>query len=123
MGTKQIERKRNAQYLRAQMADRKARLQSEMDDHRGEPCGYWGPEEKDLQDPRLYRDHCNDLIKQMEVNQSRRLDRKAREIRQERRLIDNSIAEMWMERHHDKMRHTAQQEVLTTTWNSQKKIR
>jgi hypothetical protein len=118
-----MERRRNAQYLRAQMADRKALLRSEMDDRRAEPCGYWGPEEKDLQDPGLYQQHCSEIIKQMEVNQSRRLDRKARELRQERRLIDNSIAEMSMERHRDKLRQTAQQEVLTTTWSSQKKIR
>merc|ERR1719359_13023 len=59
------ERQKNAQYLKEQIAEREQRVKMERTQQRGESCGYWGPEEKNLQNPDAHEDHCKYLISQM----------------------------------------------------------
>merc|ERR1712187_1037385 len=105
------------------MGERRNKLQLEVQERRREPAGYWGPEEKTEQASDVVKKHCNDLIVQMEVNQHRRLDSRGRRIRQERRLVDNCIAEMTQDRERDRQKQAQHKEVLVATWKSQKKIK
>jgi len=108
--------------LRHQMRESEERRQSKHADIFG-TNGYFGPEEKKVQSPEMHTELCSDLIHQMQVNQQRRSYDRDQKLRQERRLIDNGIAEMAQDRH--MQRHKAQQheDVLTATWNSQQKIK
>lgn len=120
---KSVERRRVAQFLKIQMKERSRKDRVDLEEKRAEPIGYWGPEEKELQSDELHRSHCGDLIKQMQVNQQRRLDERNQRLRQERRLIDNSVAEMSQDRQKERLKAAQHKEVLTTTWKSQQKIR
>ena len=53
--------------------------------HGKAPAGYWGPEEKDAGGAHIHIAMTNDIIKQMEVNQNRRLESRGRRLRQEHR--------------------------------------
>merc|ERR1712054_86231 len=109
------ERQKNAIFVKKQIDERSSRAKSEMKEQRKECAGYWGPEEKELQGGLVYEQHCNDLIKQMEVNQHRRLDSRHRRLQQERRLVDNSLAEMKQDREKDSRKQRLHKDVLTTT--------
>jgi hypothetical protein len=117
------ERKKNAEYLLLQVEERRDKKKSEVQARRAEPVGYYGPDEKTLPDANLQRLHCSDLIKQMEVNQHRRLDSRMRRLDQERVVVDNSVTEMSNDRQKEKEKLWQHKEILTTTWDSQRKIR
>merc|ERR1719356_1530916 len=118
-----MDRRRNAEYLKEQIEEKRHKEESEKNERRKEPVGYWGPEEKSRYGEDLLKKHCNDLITQMEVNQYRRLDSRSRRIRQERRLVDNCMAEMTLDRERDRQKHLQHKEVLVTTWKSQQRIK
>jgi len=116
-------RRQNAETLRSQMEEVRFRNKKDKKDRHHEQAGYWGPEEKSPQDPEVHRDHCADLIKQMEVDQSRKVANKTQRLRQERQLIDNSMAEMSQDRLKEREKAVQHRQVLTTTWQSQQKIK
>jgi hypothetical protein len=117
------DRKTNAEFLAAQMHERRNKNQQEVTDRRSELPGYWGPEEKPVQNQNANREVCVDLIKQMEVDQNRRLDSRGRRLRQERRLNDNCVAEMMQDRDRERHKNQQHREVLVKTWASQQKIK
>jgi len=118
-----LERRRHAQFLQSQMEERKLRQQQEAEAKRAEAPGYFGPEEKEVQGAELHREHCSDLIRQMEVDQQRRACSRSRRLRQERVLNDNCMAEMSQDRERERQKAVQHREVLTTTWKSQQRIR
>jgi len=120
--SKNAERRRNAEYLQVQMQE-KMKKDGEEKSYFQSPCGYWGPEEKPVQMQELHRSLCSDLVKQMEVNQNRKLDSRGRRLKVERRLIDNCMAEISQDRDRDKAKAALHKEVLVTTWASQQKIK
>jgi hypothetical protein len=120
---KAAERRRNAEFLERQMHENEAKQKDAKKDYRARDGGYWGPEEKALQSGDLHRDHCADLIKQMEVDQLRKISSRQQRLKQEKRLIDNSIEEMAQDRQKQKVKAVQVRQVLTTTWKSQVKIR
>jgi len=120
---KQAERQRNAEYLQRQAQDRKEKEQQEREARFAEPAGYWGPDEKVLENTGVFRNHCSDLIKQMEVNQCRKLDSRSRRLQQEKSLVEGCIAEMSADRVKEKEKFYQHREVLLQTWESQRKIK
>lgn len=121
--SKSADRQKNSEFLKAQMQERDSKDRKEVEDWRANICGYWGPEEKELPDASQHITHCSDLIKQMEVNQHRRIDSRNRRLKQEKRLVDNSLAEICQDRDLEQQKLQLHREVLTTTWDSQRKIR
>lgn len=119
---KAAERKRNAEYLEKQMQEREAKLKGEVTEYRARDGGYWGPDEKELQTADLHRNHCLDLIKQMEVDQRRKLNSRQQRLRQEKRLVENCLGDMAQDRARQQVKVVQVREVLTETWKSQKKI-
>eukprot|EP00928_Gymnodinium_smaydae_P077353 TRINITY_DN6063_c0_g1_i2.p1 TRINITY_DN6063_c0_g1~~TRINITY_DN6063_c0_g1_i2.p1 ORF type:complete len:486 (-),score=112.64 TRINITY_DN6063_c0_g1_i2:122-1441(-) len=117
------QRRKHAVYLKKQIEEKAKRASTERSAKQAEPAGYWGPDEKPVQDNEVHRLLCNDLIKQMEVDQHRRLDSRCRRLRQERRLVDNCMAEMTQDREKDRQKAAQQREVLTKTWQSQQQIK
>merc|ERR1711879_858303 len=115
--------RKNAEYLQTQMQERRERDEQEKITDKAQPAGYWGPEEKPAQAHVVHRNMCTDLIKQMEVDQGRRLDSRGRRLRQERRLIDNCTAEMMQDRERECQKNVQHREVLLTTWASQQRIK
>lgn len=120
---KATERQKNAEFLRGQIEERKKRADAERKEQRATCAGYWGPEEKDLQAGDLHDNHCRHLIAQMEVNQHRRLDSRHRRLQQEKKLIENSMREMAVDRLRDREKADRHRAVLTHTWANQQKIR
>lgn len=120
---KASERQKNAEFLRGQINERKMRADMEKTEQRKECAGYWGPEEKNLQAGDIHKDHCKHLIHQMEVDQHRRLDDKHRKLQQEKKIIENSMLEMAIDRHKAVEKSERQKKVLTQTWGNQQKIR
>jgi len=120
---KAAERQKNAVHLKRQIEERKDRREQETQARRGEPAGYWGPDEKELRDADELRVHCGDIIKQMEVNQVRKLKSRSRRLQQEKVVIDNSLAEMSADRVKEKEKIQQHKDILLTTWESQRKIR
>lgn len=123
LAKKARDRQDNAAALRVQIAEKKQQNQTEVCDWRAAPSGYYGPEEKELQGVELYERHCGDLIKQMEVNQHRKLDERHRRLRQEQKLVDNSMVELQQDRARDREKVVKHRQVLTTTWKSQQRIK
>lgn len=117
------EQQKNAKFLRDQIEERRIKDEREVQARRSEVAGYWGPDEKECQDVGQHMQTNTDLIRQMEVNQRRRLDSRNRRQVQERRMIDNSLAEITQDREVERQKLLIQREVLTTTWDSQRKIR
>jgi len=117
------ERLRNAVALREQIEQRQRKAIHDKQATRSEAAGYWGPEDKNSNDPDTSRAHCADLIKQMEVDQYRKHHDKGQRLRQEKQMIDNCIAEMSQDRAKEREKQRAHKEVLTTTWESQRKIK
>lgn len=120
--TKAMDRRLNAQDLQSQIEEKKTKKQAELHKRRGEIPGYWGPTEKELQDPGTHTALCGDLIRQIEVDQQRRISSRNQQLKQERRLIDNCIKEMSQDRRKEQQKIMQHREVLTTTWKSQQKI-
>jgi hypothetical protein len=117
------ERQKNAQYLKEQIAEREKRANMERKQQRGESCGYFGPEEKNLQNPDAHEDHCRYLISQMGTDQLRRIDEKHSRLQQEKQIVQNTMAVMAVDRQKAAAKTVRQKQVLVTTWNNQKKIR
>merc|ERR1719401_775159 len=111
---KAAQRKHNANFLLTQIEQRRQDERQQREAARGHHAGYWGPEEKPPQNPEVNREHCADLIKQMEVDQHRKLNDRGQRLRQERQLIDNCVAEMSQDRLKDREKQRAHREVLTT---------
>jgi len=117
------ERARNATYLKKQVQDRRDKEEREKKDRRAEPAGYYGPEEKGMTDVGTLRQNCQHLIQQMEVNQMRRLDSRSRRLAEEKQVIENSIADMSLDRVKEREKLLEHKDILKTTWESQRKIR
>jgi len=66
-------RRRHAMFLKEQIEEQQMRKQMEKADKKRETAGYWGPEDKPTQSNATHRSHCHDLIKQMEVDQNRKV--------------------------------------------------
>jgi len=120
---KSRERGKNADYLKAQIEERRIKDETDARARKSESAGYWGPEEKECPGMTDQLMHSTDLIRQMEVNQARRIDSRSRRLKQERRIVDNSLAEIHQDRELERQKVQVHREVLVTTWNSQKKIR
>merc|ERR1711879_1007499 len=90
---KVAERGKNAEFLRQQIEERRLKDKREVAERRAEIGGYFGPEEKQAPGVGQQISHSSTLIKQMEFNQNRRLDSRNRRIVQERKIVDNSLAE------------------------------
>jgi len=123
VNAKSEEKKRNAEFVQAQIKERKAMVAAQVQKRRAEPAGYWGPEEKGGLDPDIFRRNANEIIQQMEVNQNRRLESRHRKLDQERMMVDNSVAEMSSDRAKEQAKVVQHKQILTSTWDSQKKIR
>lgn len=121
--SKVLDRHKNAQFLKAQIEERKNKREREKQEYRANYVGYWGPEDKEAPDTSLHIQHNRQLIQQMEVNQNRRLHDRQRNLAQERQVIDNSLAEISQDRDAERQKFVLHREVLTTTWDSQQKIR
>merc|ERR1712178_193441 len=121
--SKVLDRQKNAEFLKQQIEERKKKDEREKKERRSQIPGYWGPEDKECPDSFDHVKHTSQLIKQMEVNQHRRLDSRNRRIEQERRLVDNSLAEISQDRDAERLKLQLHREVLVTTWDSQRKIR
>lgn len=120
---KGAERMKNAVYLKQQVEEHRDKLENDRQARRAEPAGYWGPEEKELRDPIVFREHCGHLINQMEVNQHRKIYSRSKRLEQEKTIIDNSVAEMSADREKERDKLAQHKEILTMTWDSQRKIR
>lgn len=121
--SKARERQRHAEYLQSQIMDRQRHHEAETRERREAPAGYWGPEEKDAGGAHIHIAMTNDIIKQMEVNQNRRLESRGRRLRQEQKIIDNCMAEIAMDRAKDHEKQMKHRHVLTSTWQSQQQIK
>jgi len=117
------ERKKNAEYLNLQVEEKRTKKLREVQERRAECAGYWGPDEKGFPDSSLQRQMCEDQIKQMQVNQQKRLDSRYRRLDQEKGLIDNCVAEMSLDRAKEREKLVQHRQILLTTWDSQRKIR
>jgi len=117
------ERRSHSVHLQSQIADKKERKKQAKAKSDAEEPGYWGPEQKEAQDGKVHNVHCSELINQMEIDQQRRASDRKQRLRQERRLVDNCMAEMSQDRDTERQKALQHREVLTTTWKSQKKIK
>eukprot|EP00440_Ansanella_granifera_P017878 gb/GFBE01019416.1/.p1 GENE.gb/GFBE01019416.1/~~gb/GFBE01019416.1/.p1 ORF type:complete len:476 (+),score=136.40 gb/GFBE01019416.1/:1-1428(+) len=120
---KSDERRRHAQFLKKQIEEKKRREQDDRRSKQGESAGYWGPEEKPAQSTNTHRAHCSDLIKQMEVDQNRKLLDRSQKLRQEKKIIENCLVQMEQDREVERKKNSQHREVLVTTWKSQQKIK
>lgn len=120
----QIARKQNAEYVHAQMTERETREASHARSLKEAPHGYWGPEEKIAVDKRTFQEQmCKDLVAQMAVNQNRKLDSRDRNLRQERCLVENAVADMLRERDRQVARAAKQKDALKRAWKNQVQMR
>merc|ERR1712050_303182 len=117
------ERRRHQSHLKNQIAEKKERKKQDKVNRDSEEPGYWGPEQKEAQDGKVHNVHCTELINQMEIDQQRRASDRKQRLRQERRLVDNCMAEMSQDRDTERQKALQHREVLTTTWRSQQKIK
>merc|ERR1712194_115944 len=113
----------HADYLQNQMTERKARCKHDKAKRDAELPGYFGPDEKEAQPGKIHNVHCTDLIHQMEIDHQRRASSRNQRLRQERRLVDNCMAEMSQDRDKEREKTLQHRQVLTTTWKSQQKIK
>jgi hypothetical protein len=121
--SKARERQLHAEFLQSQIMDRQRHHEAERKERREAPAGYWGPEEKDVGGAQVHIAMTSDIIKQMEVNQNRRLESRGRRLRQEQKIIDNCMAEIAMDRAKDHEKQMKHRHVLTSTWQSQQQIK
>merc|ERR1712216_17714 len=91
---KNMERKENAEYVKAQIEERKERATKELRDRRSQPGGYWGPEEKPPRSGRMKHQTREELESQMQVNESRKVDSRQRKLVQERCIVENAVKEL-----------------------------
>eukprot|EP00747_Dinoflagellata_sp_TGD_P163888 gnl/TRDRNA2_/TRDRNA2_183083_c0_seq1.p1 gnl/TRDRNA2_/TRDRNA2_183083_c0~~gnl/TRDRNA2_/TRDRNA2_183083_c0_seq1.p1 ORF type:complete len:461 (-),score=118.88 gnl/TRDRNA2_/TRDRNA2_183083_c0_seq1:73-1455(-) len=120
---KAAEQKQNQAFVVRQIEERKQKDLDELKERRSSPCGYYGPQEKAVGSVERVVETHNDLISQMEVNEMRKIDDRNRRLRQERRLADNALAQMSQDREMNAAKQQRHRQVLTTTWNSQLRIR
>lgn len=116
-------RRRHAMFLKEQMQEQQTRREEEKANKKKETAGYWGPEDKPTQASQSHRNHCHDLIKQMEVDQNRRLVDRTMRLRQEKQIVNNCLAQMEQDREMEKQKIKQHREVLVTTWKSQLQLR
>ncbi|CAK9114103.1 unnamed protein product [Durusdinium trenchii] len=116
-------RRRHAMFLKEQMQEQQTRREEEKANKKKETAGYWGPEDKPTQASQSHRNHCHDLIKQMEVDQNRRLVDRTMHLRQEKQIVNNCLAQMEQDREMEKQKIKQHREVLVTTWKSQLQLR
>lgn len=116
-------RRRHAMFLKEQIEEQQKRKQMEKADKKMEAAGYWGPEDKPTQSNATHRSHCHDLIKQMEVDQNRKVVDRSMRLRQEKQIVNNCLAQMELDREMEKQKVAQHREVLVTTWQSQLKLR
>jgi len=116
-------RRRHAMFLKEQIEEQQKRKQMEKADKKMEAAGYWGPEDKPTQSNATHRSHCHDLIKQMEVDQNRKVVDRSMRLRQEKQIVNNCLAQMELDREMEKQKIAQHREVLVTTWQSQLKLR
>lgn len=119
---KQIEREKNAEFLKVQQLERKKRAEQERQEFTAAPAGYWGPEEKALQPGSLHTNNCTHIIHQMEVDQNRRLYEQHARLQEERKINQNSMQEMAKDRMMAMQKREQHKAVLTQTWKNQEKI-
>lgn len=120
---KAAERQKVNQFLKAQIAEREAREEQEKKELRAQCCGYFGPEEKNLQAPEIHEDHCRQLISQMETDQHRRYDEVHRRLQEEKHIVNNTMKVMVDDRLKAVEKASKHKKILTKTWDNQKKIR
>jgi len=108
--------------LASQMEESQLQLMAERARSISEHAGYFGPEEKNFNGAEANRRQADMLLKQMQVNQERRLDSRKRRLCQERKLIDNSEAHLSEERIREKDKLRRERRVLVTTLKSQQRI-
>lgn len=120
---KAVERKKTQEFLKAQIAERDARIEQEKKEQRAACCGYFGPEEKNLQQPEVHEDHCRTLISQMATDQHRRIDVKYHQLQEEKQIVNNTMHVMATDRAKAVEKAARQKEILTKSWKNQKKIR
>ncbi|CAK0843902.1 unnamed protein product [Prorocentrum cordatum] len=120
--SKAAERRRNAEFQRRQMEEKQHKAMQEAAEAKGKCVGYWGPEEKPLQDSSVARVHCGELIQQMEVDHQRRNLQRGVSLREEKKILSNALQEMVKDRSMDQQRAREERSVLTTTWGNQRKI-
>jgi len=116
-------RRRHAVFLKEQIEEQQKRKQMEKANKKKETAGYWGPEEKPTQSNATHRSHCHDLIKQMEVDQNRKVVDRSMRLRQEKQIVNNCLVQMELDREMEKQKIAQHREVLVTTWQSQLKLR
>eukprot|EP00933_Yihiella_yeosuensis_P009022 TRINITY_DN11478_c0_g1_i1.p1 TRINITY_DN11478_c0_g1~~TRINITY_DN11478_c0_g1_i1.p1 ORF type:complete len:497 (+),score=100.91 TRINITY_DN11478_c0_g1_i1:68-1558(+) len=116
------ERRRHAQYLKQQIREREQREQKEKAARRDDQAGYWGPEDKPTVSSDAHKHHCADLIKQMKVDQIRKIIQKDERLKQEKQLIGNCYRQIEEDRIVEQQKRDQYREVLVTTWKSQQKI-
>ncbi|CAE7304829.1 unnamed protein product, partial [Symbiodinium sp. CCMP2592] len=116
-------RRRHALFLKDQIEEQRQRRRAEKESKRIEAAGYWGPEEKPTQTVETHRSHCQDLIKQMEVDQNRRLIDRSMRLRQEQQIVNNCMVQMEQDRELERQKVAQHRDVLVTTWQSQVQLR
>jgi len=116
-------RRRHAVFLKEQIEEQQRRRRAEKESHRCEAAGYWGPEDKPAQSVETHRTHCQDLIKQMEVDQNRRLIDRSMRLRQEQQIVNNCLVQMEQDRELERQKVAQHRDVLVTTWQSQVQLR
>ncbi|CAE7693116.1 unnamed protein product, partial [Symbiodinium pilosum] len=116
-------RRRHASFLKDQIEEQRQRRRAEKESKRYEAAGYWGPEDKPAQSVDTHRSHCQDLIKQMEVDQNRRLIDRSMRLRQEQQIVNNCIVQMEQDRELERQKVAQHRDVLVTTWQSQVQLR
>jgi len=117
------ERHKHQMFVKSQMEEQRLRAAQMVQEEKKEPAGYWGPEEKALLPSDIHLCHCDELMKQMQVNERRREYTRNRDLAQERRLVENAQSQLRSDRMMDRQKAEFQREVLSTTWQSQSKIR
>ncbi|CAE7931073.1 unnamed protein product, partial [Symbiodinium necroappetens] len=116
-------RRRHALFLKDQIEEQRQRRRAEKESKRIEAAGYWGPEEKPTHTVETHRSHCQDLIKQMEVDQNRRLIDRSMRLRQEQQIVNNCMVQMEQDRELERQKVAQHRDVLVTTWQSQVQLR
>jgi hypothetical protein len=121
--SKLMECKQHSEYLIQQIDERRRKNEKELEERRSAMAGYFGPDEKGLVSAKTHIEHCASLIRQMEVDQHRKLASGLRRREQERSLADNALVEIQKDRERERQKLADHREVLVTTWDSQRKIR
>merc|ERR1712139_101497 len=112
-----------AEAVKGQIQERQVRAELERKDRRAAPSGYWGPEEKPIRSTKLQQQVRQELVAQMEVNQTRKLDSRDRKLRQEKCIVDNALDRMVEDHDRVSARAVKQKDILNRAWNNQVQIK